>query len=114
MPRNPKKPTQPHLNRKTTPLRTLIMRPHKIRRQHTPELRNIPPINLPRLAERNIHHPLILKEEVLRNLARAWVGGVERGDEGGGRAVVVELVVDGAHGEDGALEGVQRGGDFGC
>lgn len=43
----------------------------------------------------------------------ARVFRVERSDEDGLVAVVVELVVDGALGEDGSLEFVEGAGDFG-
>jgi hypothetical protein len=45
-------------------------------------------------------------EEVLGDLANTGVGVGEGGDEGGGSAVGVVLLVDGTLGEDGHLEGV--------
>ncbi|GJC91475.1 pantothenate transporter liz1 [Colletotrichum higginsianum] len=50
-------------------------------------------------------------EEGLGDLLDAWVDVVEAGDEDGVLAVRVELLVDGALGEDGHLEGVHGVGD---
>jgi hypothetical protein len=59
-------------------------------------------------AEGGVDDVLVEAEEVLGDLAGTGVGLVEGRDEGGRLAVVVDLVVDGADGEDGALELLQR------
>lgn len=87
-----------------TPRQTLIHSQNQIRQNTTPKLLNIRPINTLNLPQRDIHNILIVKEEILRNLARPWVRAIERTNKAGGLAVIVELVMDGSDGEDGSLE----------
>ena len=66
-----------------------------------------------RETEGSINNICIQAEKVLGNLAGTRIVRVERSDEGGGLAVGVNLVVDGTHWEDGALELGEFSGDFG-
>lgn len=76
------------------------------------ELVNVGTINGLGEAQGSIDNTRVESKEVLRNLAGTGVLGVERGNENRLVAVVVELEVDGALGEDGAFELVEVAGDF--
>ena len=90
-----------------TPAQTLLRAERKRRRNRSLERREVVRVDLRREAERRVHDRGVEGEEVLRDGARAGVLGAEPADEDGRRAVVVELEVDAALGEDGALEGGQ-------
>ena len=64
-------------------------------------------------SQRSVDHVSVQAEEVLRHLRGTGVLAVERGDEGGGLALVIDLVVDAALREDCALEFLEGAGDFG-
>ena len=75
--------------------------------------RDILPIDGTRKAQRRIHHPAVQRKEVLRDLARARVVAVQGRHEDGVVAGGVLLEVDGAHREDGTLEGAHVRRDLG-
>jgi hypothetical protein len=64
-------------------------------------------------AERSVDNLVVKREEALGDLVGTWVLRVEAGNKDGLLTVVVELEVNGALGEDGALEFVKRAGDLG-
>lgn len=77
------------------------------------ELLNVLPIDGLGKAERGVDDVGVETKEVLRNLRCAGIFAVEGSYEGGGLTLVVDLVVDAALGEHGALEFGERAGDFG-
>lgn len=85
----------------------------QIRRNHLAELLNILAIDLLGESKRSIHNILVECKEALSNLVGAWVLGVQASDKDSRFAAVVELEVDGALGEYGALELLECAGDFG-
>lgn len=86
---------------------------HQIGRNHATELLNIAAIDALWKSKRSVYNTSVQCKETLRNQASARVLRVQRRDSDCLFAVVVELVVDGTHGEDGALVLVQLPGDFG-
>lgn len=96
-----------------TPRQALPRPPRKRRRNRPRKLRDITRIDLRRKAQIGLQDLRIQPEEVLRDAAEPRIPAVEAGDEDGGLAAVVELVVDAAHREHGALVPGQRVGDRG-
>ena len=91
--------------RNTASRQTLLRAQRERSRDGALERRKVIRVDLGGEAERGIKDGRVEREEVLRDGARARVLGAKSADEDGGRAVVVELEVDAALGEDGALEG---------
>ena len=71
------------------------------------ELLNVRAVDRLGEAERSVDNTGIKSEEVLGNLAGAWVLRIQRSHESGLLAIVVELEMDGSLGKDGAFELVQ-------
>ena len=91
-----------------TPIQTRLDAQRKRRRDRRSKLCDIHAVDLPGEPEIGLDDVGVEVEEVLRDAAETRVVAVEASDEGRGLAVVVELVVHAAHGEDGALVLGQR------
>jgi hypothetical protein len=76
----------------------------QVGRNHGFELLDVGTIDGRREAKRSVDDILVESKEALGNLVCTRVLRVQRSDEGGTFAVVVELEVDGTLGENGALE----------
>lgn len=76
------------------------------------ELLNVLSVNGVRETKSSIDNIGVEGEETLGNLVGTWVLAVECGNKGGGLTVVVELKVDGAHGEYGSLKLVHLAGNL--
>jgi hypothetical protein len=92
--------------------KALINAEGKVGRERSAELVNVLAVESGREAEGSIDNTAVESEEVLGNLAGTRVLRVEGSDEGSRLAVVVDLVMDGAHGEDSALELLESRGDL--
>ena len=77
------------------------------------ELLNVLAINRLGEAQRRVHNVRVQAEEVLGDLGGSGVLAVERSNEDRGLALVVDLIVDAALREDGALELGEGAGDLG-
>jgi hypothetical protein len=84
----------------------------EVGRNHLAELFDVLAVDLFREAESSIDDTGIKSVEALSDRVGTCVIGVQSSYEDSLLAVVVELVVNGAHGKDGALEFVQSAGDF--
>ena len=92
----------------TAPDQTFLRTQRKRRRNRSLECRKVAAVDLGGEPERRIDDRGVNGEEVLRNRARAGVLAAQARDEDGRLAVVVELEVDAALGEDGPLELAER------
>jgi len=94
-------------------LQALINAQRNVGRNIRPEGLDILAIQALRESERGAHNVLVQAKEVGSNGRGARVLAVQASNKGGRHAVLIDLVVDGAHGEDGALEFVKGAGDLG-
>lgn len=85
----------------------------QVGRNELPELLDVLAVDGVGQTKSSIEDVGVESEEVLRDLAGSGILAVERSDESGLFAVVVELEVDGALGEHGTLELVQSTGNLG-